>query len=97
MSFRHSRIGVEVDLLVFETAPQSLDKDVVHAAALAIHVDHDLVPLQGAGEIAASDRFRGEGAIRGWADEGRLSTLLSRSRWVLRTTGMGHEEPLAAA
>jgi hypothetical protein len=24
---------VEVDLLVFETAPQSLDKDVVHAAA----------------------------------------------------------------
>ena len=25
--------------------PQSLDKDVVHAAALAAHADHDLVPF----------------------------------------------------
>ena len=30
------RIGVEVDLLVFEAAPQPLDEDVVHAAALAV-------------------------------------------------------------
>ena len=28
-------IGVEVDLLVFEAAPQPLDKDIVHVAALA--------------------------------------------------------------
>jgi hypothetical protein len=27
------RIGVEVDLFVFEAAPQPLDEDVVHAAA----------------------------------------------------------------
>jgi hypothetical protein len=40
--FGHSRISVKVDLLVFETAPQSLDKDVVHASALAIHADHAL-------------------------------------------------------
>src|SRR5204862_3410620 len=48
-------IGVEVDLLVFEAAPQPLDKDVVHVAALAIHADRDLVPLQGAGEVVAGD------------------------------------------
>ena len=29
----HTRIGVEVDLLVFEASPQPLDEDVVHAAA----------------------------------------------------------------
>ena len=39
-------IGVEIDFLVFEAAPQSLDEDVVHAAALAVHTDHHPVPLQ---------------------------------------------------
>src|SRR5215468_6449349 len=37
----HSRIGVEIDLLVFEAAPQPFDEDVVHAAALAIHAYRD--------------------------------------------------------
>ena len=49
------RIGVEVDFLVFEAAPQPLDKDVVHAATLAVHADHDFVPLQGAGEVVAGE------------------------------------------
>src|SRR6516165_170102 len=49
------RISVEVDFLVFEAAPQPLDKDVVHAAALAVHADHDAVPLQSAGEIVAGE------------------------------------------
>src|SRR5260370_24999870 len=48
-------IGVEVDFLVFEASPQSLDKDVVHAAPLAIHADGDLVALQGAGEVVAGE------------------------------------------
>src|SRR5207245_3978001 len=48
-------IGVEVDLLVFEAAPQPLDEDVVHVAALAIHADGDLVALQGAGEVVAGE------------------------------------------
>ena len=39
------RISVKVDLLVFEAAPQPLDKDVVHAPALAVHADHDPVPF----------------------------------------------------
>jgi hypothetical protein len=48
-------IGVEIDLLVFEAAPQSLDEDVVHEAALAIHADRDPVTLQDAGEIVAGE------------------------------------------
>jgi hypothetical protein len=53
--FGNSRIGVEVDLLVFEATPQSLDKDVVHAPAFAVHADHDAVSLEGAGEIGAGE------------------------------------------
>src|SRR5215471_17873037 len=44
LSFGDSRIGMEVDLLVFETAPQPLDKDVVHAPAFAVHADRDAMP-----------------------------------------------------
>ena len=51
----HTRIGVEVDLLVFETAPQSLDEDVVHAPALAVHADRDPVVLQSAGEVVTGE------------------------------------------
>src|SRR5580693_7561426 len=32
------RIGVKVDLLVFEASPRPLDADVVHAAPLGVHV-----------------------------------------------------------
>src|SRR5205814_9978657 len=35
------RIGVEVDLLVFQAAPQPLDEDVVHAAAFSVHTDRN--------------------------------------------------------
>ena len=45
----------EVDLLVFEAAPQPLDKDVVHAPAVAVHADHDPVPFQGAGKVVAGE------------------------------------------
>ena len=49
------RIGVKIDLLVFEAAPQPFDKDVVHAPAFAIHADHDAMPLQGAGKVVAGE------------------------------------------
>src|SRR4051794_30460201 len=49
------RIGVEIDLLVFQAAPQPLDKDVVHAATLAVHADRDPVILQGAGEVVTGE------------------------------------------
>src|SRR6516165_9797611 len=55
LGFVNSRISMEVDLFVFEAAPQPLDKDVVHAPALAIHADHDPVPFQGAGKVVAGE------------------------------------------
>src|SRR5262249_50857712 len=39
--FGDCRIGIEVDLLIFETAPQPLDEDVVHAAALTVPAYRD--------------------------------------------------------
>src|SRR6476659_347178 len=48
-------IGIEVDFLVFEAAPQPLNEDVVHAAALAVHADHHPVPLQCPGELVAGE------------------------------------------
>ena len=55
LGFGRRRIGIEVDLLIFETAPQPLDEDVVHTPALAVHADHDPVPFQGTGEVVASE------------------------------------------
>src|SRR6202040_773930 len=51
----HRRIGVEVDFLVFEAAPQPLDEDVVHAAAFAIHADRDPTVLEQTGELGAGE------------------------------------------
>src|SRR6202040_3807163 len=48
-------IGVEVDLLVFQATPQSLDKDVVHESPFAVHADGDLVALQRGGELVAGE------------------------------------------
>ena len=55
LGFGHSRISMEVDLLIFEAAPQPLDEDVVHAPAFAVHADRDAMPLQGAGEVVAGE------------------------------------------
>src|SRR6516164_8121889 len=51
-------IGMQVDLLILQTAPQPLDEDVVHTAAFAIHADCDTAPIEhcdelGVGELAA--------------------------------------------
>src|SRR5437660_8675002 len=51
----HRRIGMEVDLFVFEAAPQSLADDVVHAAPLAVHADGDAMGLQSASEAVARE------------------------------------------
>ena len=48
------RIGVEVDLFVFEAAPQPLDEDVVHAAAPRFREGRLLPSML----IATSCRFR---------------------------------------
>jgi hypothetical protein len=38
-SLRNAGVGLEVDLLVLEAAPQPLHEDVVQVAALAVHAD----------------------------------------------------------
>ncbi len=35
-------IGFEIDLLMFQSAPEALDKHIVHPASLAIHADLDV-------------------------------------------------------
>ena len=42
--------GMEVDALVLQGAPESLDEDIVHPPAPAIHADADLSVAQHAGE-----------------------------------------------
>src|SRR5439155_24550982 len=53
-----SRLGyvvvrVQVDLLVFQRAPQSLDEDVVTPAALAVHADLHAAFLEPVDEVVA--------------------------------------------
>src|SRR6516225_4022691 len=44
-------IGMQVDLLILQTAPQPLDEDVVHTAAFAIHADCDTAPIEHCDEL----------------------------------------------
>ena len=45
----------QVDLLIFERAPQPLDEDVIHPAALAVHRDLDPGVLEPVGEGQACE------------------------------------------
>ena len=47
--------GMQVDALVFERAPQPLNEDVVHPAALAVHRDPDTSIFQHIGEGDAGE------------------------------------------
>src|SRR5208337_4562834 len=51
----HVVVGVQVDLLVLERAPEPLDEDVVQTAALAVHADGDAALAQ-----RRREGFRGE-------------------------------------
>ena len=55
LGFGHRRISMETDFLVFEATPQPLDKDVVHAAALAVDTDHDPMVFQSAGKVVTGE------------------------------------------
>ena len=48
-------IGPEVDLLVFDRAPEPLDEDVVAPRSLAVHADGDGLRQQQAGELGAGE------------------------------------------
>ncbi len=48
-------VGLEVDLLVFDRSPESLDQDVVAPASLAVHADGDLVGFEHFDELRAGE------------------------------------------
>lgn len=48
-------IIAQMDLLILDRFPDSLDEDVVAPRALAVHADRDLVGDQHAGEIGAGE------------------------------------------
>ena len=42
----HGFISIEINLLIFHTAPQSFNKYVVSPGALAVHADVDVIVLE---------------------------------------------------
>ena len=46
-------IVFEIDLLMFQAAPEALDKHIVHPASLAIHVDFAVMVFEYIREILA--------------------------------------------
>jgi hypothetical protein len=48
-------VGLEVDLLVFDCSPESLDEHVVSPAPLAVHADSDLVGFEHPDEPRAGE------------------------------------------
>lgn len=47
--------GLKIDALVFQAAPEALDEDAVHPAALAVYADPDLGVQQHAGEARGGE------------------------------------------
>ena len=43
-------VGFEIDFLIFQTAPETLDKDIVHPTTLAVHADLNVMVLEHIGE-----------------------------------------------
>lgn len=48
-------VGSEIDLLVFDRAPEPLDENVVPPRSLAVHADGDGLPQKEAGEVGAGE------------------------------------------
>ena len=46
-------VGFQIDFLIFQTAPEALDKYIIHPAALAVHADLDIMDLKYNGEALA--------------------------------------------
>src|SRR5437764_9120365 len=80
-------IGVQIDLLVFDGAPEALGEDIVQGAALAIHADLNAALLQApqvlrAGEVGAliavpdGRTAYGQGGIDGGEHKADLQALV---------------------
>src|SRR6266851_6929472 len=54
-------VGSEIDLFVFDRAPEPFDEDVVAPGSLAVHADGDSVRQEQAGEVGAgATSWRGD-------------------------------------
>ena len=71
----HTIIGFEIDLLMFQSGPETLDKHIFHPASLAIHADLDVMVFEYIREILAIVRDIGitfsVNNIIGFPDEAR--------------------------
>ena len=48
-------VGPQIDLLIFDAAPQPLDEDVIPPSSFAVHADRDFVVGEHAGESLAGE------------------------------------------
>ena len=51
----YSVVGVEINFFIFDTAPESFNKDVITPAAFSVHADLDVVIFQHVGKFQAGD------------------------------------------
>ena len=52
---RHRFVGLEIDLLVLQTAPQPLDEDIIHPTSFPIHADADAGRFQCTGKLLTGE------------------------------------------
>ena len=51
----HTGVGLEVDLLIFDSAPEPFDKNIVAPGSFAIHGNLDVLALEHIGEVYAGE------------------------------------------
>ena len=76
-------VGMEIDLLIFETPPQPLDKDIVPPPPGSIHADLNAMSLQKLGEFLAGELtalIRVENFWRTIAGDGLLHRVYTEIR-----------------
>ena len=54
-SVGYGLIGMQIDMLVLDAAPEALDEDIVKPAALAVHADPDRMVFQYLGKFDAGE------------------------------------------
>ena len=51
VEFQYGRVGLEVDIFVFDGSPKSFDENVIQGSASTVHADADVLLFQTAGEL----------------------------------------------
>ena len=80
-------VGAQIDILIFQAAPQALHENIVHAAAFAVHADPDAGSLQHAAVLRRSQQAMAD-RMGGMATFDRLHTEMSNGESI-RLQAMG--------